>query len=901
MKRTTALNVKKHALPPLLWSVFWLFATVTGAWAQGGFTAATAQDIGPGTHTCGSFSDAGCSGADLVDPDNDSNTGSCARWFKYTPANSVWVEIDECGGTGNVSDGSIYNIFFLYDGDPINGGGTYLPNTENGSGNGEYNYDYNCSANTGDGYRAYRRFYAEAGKTYYIVWNDEYGAPGSFTWELREEFGVSASNITHNSVDIAWNDAAGAATYKVYRATSMNDGGTPNDPSDDLLGSDSVEVHSATAAGNYTDNNLQEATEYYYRVIAYDGSSNEVERTTIVRVLTDVYNNGQPFVKRENFEGYHNQLGALSIPDWNNIDNYTSDSDNTPWEVMRGSVSYNGMKGSDVNWRDTITIVSRGESGSSVTDSWLITPQLTIPSTGAELLFWGMTVGIGSSNNDIQVYVSTSGNTVSDFTGSPLLEQLDIPGDGTFKRFTVDLAAYAGQNIYIAIRHQGVGTNAFTIDDIVVRALPEPQFNAGYPNISNIGTSSFRINVSADTDGTAYAVVVPDGAAAPTSQEVINGQASGGGTPVASGNVPLTANTETFIDVVGLSSSTAYDVYVVVKASGGGLQSSPTKLEVTTLAPDTPNWASGYPKMGTIGDETATLLVKIDRDGKAFAVVVPDGATAPSASEVKSGKAAGGTAPVAAGSNTSLTQNVEGSISFSGLTNSTDYDVYVVAESSGGTLQSSPVKVDFATLAPQPPVFANGYPAITNVTYEAFDGVVKADKSGTAYLVVLNAGATAPTAAEVKAGQAAGGGTPVKAASVSMTANQDAVMSVNGLSPGVTYDVYFVAESDANVLQTSPVKKSFTTVAEVTALESPLSAEVKLYPNPAKGAFMLDMSTLKAEVYRVRVLDVTGKTLITIPAKGKKMNIDLSAYGSGLYWIQLESSEGVIPQRVVIE
>jgi hypothetical protein len=893
MKRTKFFP--NHALAPLLWSVFLGFFVAWGARAQGSFTAADALPITAGTHTCGSFSDGGCSGADLGDPDGDGNIPTCARWFKYTPTKSMWVEIDECGGSG----GGIYNIFFLYDGNPIgSGGGQYLPNPDASSSG--YNYDYNCP-NSSDRYRAYRRFYAQAGKTYYIQWTDEFVAPGNFTWELREIFDIATSNITHNSVDIEWNAAVGAATYKVYRATSMNNRGTPNNPSDDLLGNDSTEVHSASAGGTYTDHNLQEATEYYYRVIAYNGSGTQVGRTSIVRVLTDVYNNGQPFVLREGFEAYYNQVGALSIPGWNNVDNNTADTDNTPWEVMRGNVFYSGKKGSDVNWRDTITIVSVGNGGGAQTDSWLITPQLTIPPSGAELLFWGMTLGSGTSTNAIRVYVSTTGNTVGNFTGAPLLEQTNISGDGTFKKFSVDLSTYAGQNIYIAIRHTSIGQQGFTIDDIVVRALPEPQFNSGYPNISNIGTTSFRINVSADVDGTAYAVVVPDGAPAPTSQEVMNGQASGGGTPSASGSVSITANTVAYIDIIGLSNTTAYDVYVVLRASSGGLQSNPTKLDVTTLAPDTPNWASTYPKMGTITDETATLLVQIDREGAAYAVVVPDGAAAPTAAQVKAGQAAGGAAPVASGRNTSLIRNLEGSITFSGLSSNTAYDVYVVAESSSSTMQPSPTKVDFTTLAPQPPVFSNGYPTITNVTYEAFDGVVRTNKSGTAYLVVLSAGAAAPTAAEVKAGRAAGGSAPIRAASVSMTANQDAVMNVRGLNPGTTYDVYFVAESNANVLQASPVKRTFTTVAEVTALESPLSAEVKLYPNPSRGAFMLDISNLKAEVYKVHVLDVSGKTLTSIPVKGKKMNIDLSAYGRGMYWIQLESSEGVIPQRVVIE
>jgi hypothetical protein len=111
-----------------------------------------------------------------------------------------------------------------------------------------------------------------------------------------------------------------------------------------------------------------------------------------------------------------------------------------------------------------------------------------------------------------------------------------------------------------------------------------PSFISGYPQSTNVAEDSFDIQIQLDEIGTGYLTVVPNGTAAPTSQEVKDGTATGA---IASRNVAVTsANTTATMSVTGLSAETAYDVYVVAEddETTPNLQSAPVKVDVTTAA-----------------------------------------------------------------------------------------------------------------------------------------------------------------------------------------------------------------------------------------------------------------------------------------------------------------------------
>ncbi|HID30500.1 MAG TPA: LamG domain-containing protein, partial [Desulfobacterales bacterium] len=115
-------------------------------------------------------------------------------------------------------------------------------------------------------------------------------------------------------------------------------------------------------------------------------------------------------------------------------------------------------------------------------------------------------------------------------------------------------------------------------------ALTPPIFSVGYPSTANVGNTSLDLLAQIDEDGIAYYVVLSDGAAPPTSVEVKAGTGSGGTTALVFGSVVLTAATVGSGTISGLTTQTAYDIYVVAEddESAPNIQSSPTIVDVTT-------------------------------------------------------------------------------------------------------------------------------------------------------------------------------------------------------------------------------------------------------------------------------------------------------------------------------
>lgn len=116
-----------------------------------------------------------------------------------------------------------------------------------------------------------------------------------------------------------------------------------------------------------------------------------------------------------------------------------------------------------------------------------------------------------------------------------------------------------------------------------------PSFENSTPAVSGTTLSQTTLTVRLNEIGTAYYVVVADGAGGPSSAQVKAGQDSGGSAALANGSLNVSSASTDFTDTVtGLSAATAYDIYVVAEDDEGtpNLQSSATKVDVTTDAPD---------------------------------------------------------------------------------------------------------------------------------------------------------------------------------------------------------------------------------------------------------------------------------------------------------------------------
>jgi hypothetical protein len=294
-------------------------------------------------------------------------------------------------------------------------------------------------------------------------------------------------------------------------------------------------------------------------------------------------------------------------------------------------------------------------------------------------------------------------------------------------------------------------------------------------------------------------------------------------TPVAagfSGNVTLYANVADAFSASNLASGTSYDAYIASEDVLTNMQAAPAMLTFTPIDVTPPTWAGSYPKAGTIAGTSAQFLAKTNEAGKAYFVVVPHLAAAPSSAQVKAGQnAAGVSVAVGFSANVAFAANTEASFSSSGLTPSTSYDVYLVAEDLVPNLQAAPVMVNITTTADvTPPVNTSTYPKIGSIAATTAQFLVETNENGTAYFVVVPHGAGAPSSAQVKAGQNSAGVLVAAGFSgnVALTANTQASFSASNLVSGTTYDVYIVAQDAVPNLQAAPVMLTITTVAQPT-------------------------------------------------------------------------------------
>ncbi|QCO05578.1 Ig-like domain-containing protein [Azospirillum argentinense] len=102
--------------------------------------------------------------------------------------------------------------------------------------------------------------------------------------------------------------------------------------------------------------------------------------------------------------------------------------------------------------------------------------------------------------------------------------------------------------------------------------------------------------------------------------------------------------------------------------------------------------------------------------------------------------------------------------------------------------------------------------ATSSITNTGFTLSASLDEAGTIYYVLVARNATAPTAAEVEAGTASGGGTALKSGNLNASSSPfDGSGSITGLTAGTDYDLYVVAKDSAGNLMSAPVKVSVST------------------------------------------------------------------------------------------
>jgi hypothetical protein len=173
---------------------------------------------------------------------------------------------------------------------------------------------------------------------------------------------------------------------------------------------------------------------------------------------------------------------------------------------------------------------------------------------------------------------------------------------------------------------------------------------------------------------TGFWVLVPDGSTAPSQAEVLAGEASGGGAPEDGGSFaanPLGGSVDVDISaaIIGV-----FDLYVVFQnAAGASPVYSDTAISIKTT----------LPVVSITGVTAGSTQLSIDwetdtGDGTARIVAVPNGATAPTATEILAGEASGGGAPSSDSGNVTVSgTGAQTTVVLTGLTNGVAYDIHL--------------------------------------------------------------------------------------------------------------------------------------------------------------------------------------------------------------------------------
>lgn len=157
---------------------------------------------------------------------------------------------------------------------------------------------------------------------------------------------------------------------------------------------------------------------------------------------------------------FENDYLEGSLKGWKTID---ADGDSYNWSLSPIGEGY-GHNGSD---GVMMSYSYSNYSGALDPDNYLVSPRLTITSNNHYVTFYACALDEAYPADHFGLAVSTSGVGVSDF--NMLQEWTMTAKQGDWHEFTVDLSAYVGQDVYIAIRHFNSPDNfCLCVDDVFV-------------------------------------------------------------------------------------------------------------------------------------------------------------------------------------------------------------------------------------------------------------------------------------------------------------------------------------------------------------------------------------------------------------------------------------------------
>ncbi|RZJ69527.1 choice-of-anchor J domain-containing protein [Flavobacterium sp.] len=208
----------------------------------------------------------------------------------------------------------------------------------------------------------------------------------------------------------------------------------------------------------------------------------------------------------------------------------------------------------------------------SAESDYLVSPAITVTAgVNDYLYFYARNRSLAAAAN-IDVLVSTTGTAVADFTVT-LEGEVNPPGGLTFFRYGVDLSAYVGQTIHVALHATAAASVTVDIDDIVSTVLPECEPPSGFVATDITGNAALLSWLTAGISNNVQIEYGPSGFA------------------LGTGTVVNLTNTLLY-NLTGLTANADLDVYIRTDCGDGNF-SDWVQIDLNVAAGTTNDACSG--------------------------------------------------------------------------------------------------------------------------------------------------------------------------------------------------------------------------------------------------------------------------------------------------------------------
>lgn len=333
-------------------------------------------------------------------------------------------------------------------------------------------------------------------------------------------------------------------------------------------------------------------------------------------------------------------------------------------------------------------------------------------------------------------------------------------------------------------------------------ASRDPMILAGYPVANDVAPTTFNAQFKTNKQGTVYWAVSALSDGSIDAEELIN-PSSYGSPAVQKGSVSAPAADKMVASKVN-SLLPGGSYYLSAVMVDGRSDRSPVKVIAFTTPDNTkPDFVTGYPYFSRLTNTAAQVTVMPTKTCKLYYIVLPKGATAPTADQLKANSISGNLGYGVM----DVEQNKEIPIDVSNrLEELKSYDLYLWLTDADGVNSSAVKKMSFTTVDKTPPEFIME-PTAGRATATTVPMTFRLNETGTVFWAVVKEGAPYPypkrgetevdlSSLDAKM-QVASGMNALQSGRTNANPDRDGTFTVSGLEAQTSYDLWYVAQDAA--------------------------------------------------------------------------------------------------------